>query len=309
MSLEVPKKVVEYLQQYPEKRFTALDIAKWIFKTYPDECRQKKERSKVLKTDEEVIDQIRKEIGSKRPSIQKNNSNITITEGRPRNYYFSERKDDEVNVVGEAQTSKTETPALKEYDLYPKLSEFLWLELGLYSKRIDEKRSSNKQGAGGNEWLHPDLVGMEDLSEDWDGQIKDCVNVSADKRTKLWSFEVKKQIDRSNVRKSFFQAVSNSSWANFGYLVAEEIQDNALKELRMLASLHGIGFILLNVDDPSESEIMIPAKERGDVNWDMANRLAKENKGFMKYIKAIRRFYQTGDTHKADWDYKEGEEL
>jgi hypothetical protein len=32
------------------------------------------------------------------------------------------------------------------------------------------------------------------------------------------------QANRSNVRECFFQAVSNSSWANFGYLVAAEIE-------------------------------------------------------------------------------------
>jgi hypothetical protein len=40
---------------------------------------------------------------------------------------------------------------------------------------------------------------------------------------RLWSFEVKKELNSSNVRKSFFQAVSNSSWANEGYLVAVSI--------------------------------------------------------------------------------------
>jgi len=37
--------------------------------------------------------------------------------------------------------------------------------------------------------------------------------------------------------------VSNSSWANFGYLVASELVGvDTMKELRILSSLHGIGF-------------------------------------------------------------------
>jgi len=49
-----------------------------------------------------------------------------------------------------------------------------------------------------------------------------------------------------------FQAVSNSSWANFGYLVAAEIGGtDTLKELRMLFAARGIGFIKLDVDNPS----------------------------------------------------------
>jgi hypothetical protein len=113
------------------------------------------------------------------------------------------------------------------------LSTYLWAEFGVYSKRIDEKRSSNKRGPNGNRWLYPDLVGMEDLGSDWHQEVKDCVNQYSDKRTKLWSFEVKLLINRSNVRESFFQAVSNSSWSNFGYLVAGEIEgQETLKELR-----------------------------------------------------------------------------
>lgn len=192
---------------------------------------------------------------------------------------------------------------MKEHDLYPILSEFLWSELELYSKRIDEKRSRNSRGAGGNKWLYPDLVGMENLSGEWHREIKDCVKQYADKKTKLWSFEVKILINRSNVREVFFQTVSNSSWANFGYLVASEIEGaDTLKELRMLASLHGIGFIRLDAENPSESQIIIPAKERSEIDWNTANRLTEENKDFLDYIKLIRQFYQTGEIRQSDWD-------
>ncbi len=62
--------------------------------------------------------------------------------------------------------SKVNGSVVKEHNLYPILSEFLWSELELYSKRIDEKRSRNSRGSGGNKWLYLDLVGMEDLSGD-----------------------------------------------------------------------------------------------------------------------------------------------
>ena len=32
--------IFEYLQKNPEQKFTARQIAKWVFETYPDECRQ-----------------------------------------------------------------------------------------------------------------------------------------------------------------------------------------------------------------------------------------------------------------------------
>ena len=308
--LSVTKTIVECLQQNPERRFTSREIAEWIFETYPDECREKQKRSAAkvtpLDSDAALVQQLVREVGSRRPGLQKNYPKIKITED-PRTYYFTELTDsEEINLAesNEASpTSKANKPAVKEHNLYPNLSDFLSSELEIYSKRIDEKRSVNSKGAGGNKWLYPDLVGVENLSGDWHREIKDCVKQYADKKTKLWSFEVKILINRSNLREAFFQAVSNSSWANFGYLVANEIEGaNTLKELRMLASLHGIGFIKLSAENPSESQILIPAKERSDIDWDTANRLTEENKDFLEYIKLIRKFYQTGDMSSSDWD-------
>ncbi len=311
MALNLMNTVVEFLQQNPEQKFTTREIANWIFETYPDECRQKQKRSTAtinpLDNETTLLQQIASEIGSRRPHLQKRHPEIKTTEGRPRRYYFTESTDsaeiDHAENHEASPATKVNDSIVKEHDLYPILSEFLWSELGLYSKRIDEKRSRNSHGAGGNKWLYPDLVAMEDLSGDWHREIKNCIQQYADKKTKLWSFEVKILINRSNARKVFFQTVSNSSWANFGYLVASEIEGtNTLKELRMLAGLHGIGFIRLDAENPSESQIMIPAKERSKIDWGTANRLTEENKNFLEYIKLVRQFYQTGEIRKSNWD-------
>ncbi len=311
MALPVKNIVVEFLQDRKGQKFTAREIAEWIFKTYPDECREKQANSKAIVTlldsDAAFLQQLVGEVGACRRYLEKSHPEIKTTESRPRKYYFTESTDSEEIDFAESNetspTSKANKPAVKEHDLYPLLSDFLWSELEIYSKRIDEKRSVNSKGAGGNKWLYPDLVGVENLSGDWHPEIKACATEYADKKTKLWSFEVKILINRSNLREAFFQAVSNSSWANFGYLVANEIEGaNTLKELRMLASLHGIGCIQLNIENPSESQILIPAKERSDIDWDTANRLTEENKDFLKYIKLIRKFYQTDDMSSSDWD-------
>jgi uncharacterized protein len=306
MSLSLSKAVFDFVQTHPNEKFTARQIAEWIFKTYPEECREKQARSKAkvipLDSDTALIQQIVAEIGAQRPQIEKRLPHFKTTEGRPRKYYYSSISD-EAELIATENTVATPNAVsgYSEHDLYPILSDFLWRDLNIYSKRIDEKRSKNSYGTGGNRWLFPDLVGFENLSHDWDQEIKDCVQQMADRKTKLWSFEVKKLINRSNVREAYFQAVSNSSWANYGYLVAAEIQ-NAEKELRMLVGLHGIGLIKLNVDDPSDSEIMIPARERLDVDWNAANRLVEENSDFLEYIKLIRQFHQTNDPRPADWD-------
>lgn len=307
MALNLGKVVVGYLRDHPEQKFTARQIAEWLFSSFSDECQAKKQSSQYVSTDAELVQQLVAEISSQRPRLQKKHLELKTTEGRPRKYYYSEKTDSaevaaaegvSVPMAMEAAEAKT-----GEHSLYPLLSTFLWEEFEVYSKRIDEKRSSNKRGPNGNRWLYPDLVGMEDLGAEWHQEVRDCVNHYSDKRTKLWSFEVKLLINRSNVRECFFQAVSNSSWSNFGYLVAAEIEgQDTLKELRMLFAAHGIGLIKLDVENPSESQVLIPAKERAEIDWDTASRLATENKDFLEFVKLVKQFYQTGEARLTDWD-------
>jgi len=301
--------VVERLKSQPGEKLTARQIAEWIFATYPAECEAKKQSSQFLSTDADLVQQLVAEIGSQRPRLQKKNPELKTTEGRPRKYYYSDQSD--AAEVAAAESTGATAPQQAnaaptgEQALYPTLSAYLWDVFRVYSKRIDEKTSSNKNGPKGNHWLHPDVVGLEDLGADWNQAVRDCVSQYFDKRTKLWSFEVKLLLNRSNVRECFFQAVSNSSWADVGYLVAEQINDEALKELRMLSAAHGIGVIRLDKEDPAESEVLLPARERAGIDWDSANRLATENKDFLDYVKLVKQFYQTGEARKSDWDVPE----
>lgn len=309
MALNLRQAVVGFLKDRAEQKFTARQIAEWLFETFPEECQEKRAKSQgnYIKSDADLVQQLVAEISSQRPRLQKKHPGLKTTEGRPRKYYFSEKSDSaEVAAaenIGVAAPAGKDEAKIGEHGLYPLLASYLWAEFEVYSKRIDEKRSSNKRGPNGNRWLYPDLVGMEDLGADWHQEVKDCVNQYSDKRTKLWSFEVKLLINRSNVRECFFQSVSNSSWSNFGYLVAAEIEgQDTLKELRMLFAAHGIGLIKLDADNPAESQVLIPARERDEIDWDMANRLATENRDFLDYVKLVKQFYQTGEARLADWD-------
>lgn len=309
MALNLAKIVIGYLKDQPEEKFTARQIAEWIFDTYPVECQEKRANSRgdYIKSDADLVQQLVAEIGSQRPQLQKKYPKLKTTEGRPRKYYYSERSDSAEVAAAESKSTPmaADASALKidEHALYPLLSQYLWEEFGVFSKRIDEKRSSNKRGPNGNRWLYPDVVGMEDLGKEWHREVRDCVMQYSDKRTKLWSFEVKLLLNRSNVRECFFQAVSNSSWGNFGYLVAAEIGGtDTLKELRMLFAAHGIGFIKLDVENPADSQVLIPARERDEIDWDMVNRLATENRDFLEYVKLVKQFYQIGEARPADWD-------
>lgn len=70
----------------------------------------------------------------------------------------------------------------------------------------------------------------------------------------------------------------------------------------MLFALHGIGLIQLDPSNPTESQILVPARERLEVDWATCNRLTQENKDFLQFVKLVRQFHQTSDPHPKDWD-------
>jgi hypothetical protein len=302
------ERVAELLRSKPGEAFTARALAAWLLKSFPHECRQKMERSKNqrLKTEIDLIQQLAAEI---QPHNFSKDPYIKTIEERPRRFYYSERSDEEELALIEKdnQSSPGTTPtmemAFREADLYPLLAQYLGAEFDVYTKRIDEKRSSNRRGLSGNIWLYPDMVSLENLTRDWDRDLRDCVGEMTAPKARLWSFEVKKLLNRSNTREAYFQAVSNSSWAHYGYLVAGRIEGaDTLKELRMLYGLHGIGVIQLNVEDIAESEVVIPARFRAEVDWSTANRLCEENTDFRQFIKLVRQFHQTGEVPETGWD-------
>lgn len=301
MALDLIKTVEEILKRNSEQYFTARQLAEKVIETKPDECRAKIARSKAtvvpIDCKEALINQLVAEIGARR-ARGLFSSRIKTTAERPRKYYYSEKTDaQEIKDIEKA----TKTHGHQENDSYPKLCEYIYSELGIYPQRINEKKSSNLRGRNGNIWLHPDIVGLKNLSDGWDKDVIDCANEHAFNKTSLWSFEVKVKINLSNVREDFFQTVSNSSWANYSYLVAQSIDDKAMDELRILCGGHNIGLILLNCTNPSESQILIPAIEKKELDWNMMNRIAKENSDFRNFVKLITYFYKTGVVNERDW--------
>ncbi len=301
MALKLVETVVNTLKSNPEKYYTARELAESAYQCKPKECEEKKDKSQNLKTHDDLIQQLIREIGSSTPLI-KSHPNIRITEERPRKYYYSEKTDIEEIEEAEKTSRKNGHP---EHDLYPLLCEYLYNELDIYPKRIDERKSSNSKGNNGNKWLHPDIVGLQNLSKDWDDDVINCANKHAFNKTSLWSFEVKIKINLSNVREYFFQTVSNSSWANNSYLVATEIDEKSMKELKILCYGHNIGLIRLNKENPSESQILIPAIENDDLDWNMINRISEENPDFKEFVNRITEFYQTGKIKEKEWDIPE----
>ena len=309
--LKLSKAVVECLRGKPNVRLKAREIALWVYQRYPRECAAKLERSAAIWNEAELIQQLVAEIGAQRPQIARAHPQFKTTEGRPRLYYWTEQSEQqqvecvEADPVAQAASGAATEPAepvLLEATLYPKLADFLRTDSELHVQRIDEKRSSNRRGPQGNRWLFPDLVALEDLISQWTREVRDCVAEARAKKFRLWSFEVKLLLNRSNVRESYFQTVSNSSWANFAYLAAGEIEGvDTLKELRMLNALHGIGVIRIDAEEPSESEVLIPARERAEIDWANCDRLASENADFLAVIRRVWEFHRTGSIKPNEW--------
>lgn len=182
-----------------------------------------------------------------------------------------------------------EKPSYKERDLHKILSSFVFSDSHFksYTKTIYHE-SSTKKKKGKNEWLHPDIVGIRYPFDDFCEDTRHLMNAMAHSKCKIFSFELKRSIDFSTLREYFFQAVSNSSWANEGYLVALKYDQDPdfMDELRRLNSAFGIGFIKLNIEDYTQSEILLSAKEN-ELDWNTTDRLCEENPDFKAFINTI----------------------
>ncbi|OAV71991.1 hypothetical protein Barb4_00277 [Bacteroidales bacterium Barb4] len=167
-----------------------------------------------------------------------------------------------------------------ERDLHKLLSTYL-KSTEVYSKTIFHEKSTGKDK--NQIWTHPDMVGIKflKLQETVSQNFLKCIN-RAD-TFKLRSYELKKEINNdSELKEAFFQAVSNSSWANYGYLVAFEFSERLAEEMERLNQSFGIGFIELNAN-PYQSRILFSAKYR-DLDFKTIDKLCKINGDFGKFI-------------------------
>lgn len=100
---------------------------------------------------------------------------------------------------------------------------------------------------------------------------------------KLSSYEIKREINNdSELKAAFFQAVSNSSWSNYGYLVAFEFSDTLNEEIERLNQAFGIGIIELQANT-YRSRVLFPPKYR-TIEFKTMDKLCKMNKEFDMFI-------------------------
>jgi len=205
----------------------------------------------------------------------------------------------EQTVGREGEAAATERA---EADLYPVLQTFFLERESVVTKRIREQTSSNRRGRYGNKWLHPDIVGMHAPGRDWLEVVRRCSRELPTCKAKLIAVEVKGTLSAGDVRQHFFQTVSNSTWADRAYLAACEIRgEDTWRELETLCAAHGIGYIRIDPEDPDGCRILIPARERDEVDWASANRIAAENADFREYLQNVLNYLQTGALMERLW--------
>jgi hypothetical protein len=187
---------------------------------------------------------------------------------------------------GETETKTTKvvktakTKSFEERDLHKLLSSYL-KNSGTYSKTIFHEQSNGKDN--NQIWTHPDMVGIKFLNLQTKASQNFLKSINRVDTFKMSSYELKKEINSdSELKKAFFQAVSNSSWANYGYLVAFEFSDSLNEEMARLNQSFGIGIIELNAN-PYQSKILFPAAYR-DLDFKTIDKLCKMNSEFNKFI-------------------------
>lgn len=218
---------------------------------------------------------------------------------RPAKFWIKGKKQTENNTIEE--TTKKEEKEINiekvekfhERDLHPLLVKFadtFYHFRGAKLKTIFHENSS-KAKKGYNKWIHPDLVGVyftfNDRIREYEKVVIDFQNDYAISTTRLYSFELKIKLDIANLREFYFQAVSNSSWANEGYLVTLRYDDEVIEEVRRLANSFGIGLIKIDAEDIESSQIIVPATFKKELDIDAMDRLASENKDFADFLQNI----------------------
>ncbi|GAA7387666.1 COG2958 family protein [Helicobacter pylori] len=193
-----------------------------------------------------------------------------------------------------SNAQKSSIPGAKimhERNLHPFLTYMAFCNENLkcYTKTIFHE-GSLKSPKGMDRWLYPDMVGVRFLHAELSNENLIAFSKKFDTLpVKLVSFELKKEISVNDCRECYFQAISNSSWANEGYLVGHHIDTHNPKLMDLLKRLHasfGIGVIDLRTDE-DKSAILLNAKYKEKIDYTVALELSEKNEEFSGFLKSV----------------------
>lgn len=174
---------------------------------------------------------------------------VPNTNTKPKQYILKSQQT-KLEVIKNLDQTTHRLAKYHERELHPILTYFLKFDkyFQAYSKTIFHEVSP-KGAKGEDKWLYPDMVAVYfEYANYQKNYVLDFITKFNKPPIKIYSFEIKKELNFSNYKESFFQAVSNSSWANEGYLVAAQILPDGqfIEALKKLSQSFGIGIIELN---------------------------------------------------------------
>lgn len=153
----------------------------------------------------------------------------------------------------------------------------------IYAKTIFHEKSSSRVDSA-QKWVHPDIVGVQFEEFKNDATLSLLKATEPKETVHLYSYELKKKIESDyQLKQYYFQALSNSNWANFGYLVAFEINDGLDEEMERLNNAYGIGIIQMQ---DGNWTILYPAREKA-LDYNTIEKLNNLNRDFCTFIDKI----------------------
>ena len=153
----------------------------------------------------------------------------------------------------------------------------------IYAKTIFHEKSSSRVDSA-QKWVHPDIVGVEFEEFKNDATLSLLKATEPKETVHLYSYELKKKIESDyQLKQYYFQALSNSNWANFGYLVAFEINEGLDEEMERLNNAYGIGIIQMQ---DGNWTILYPAREKA-LDYNTIEKLNNLNRDFCTFIDKI----------------------
>ena len=219
--------------------------------------------------------------------IRKNDTRIgRLKEGRTYFYYLTknqlENKIDLLNI--QQKIDKKPKIDFYERDLHPLFVSYLKSQ-NIFSKTILHEESKNSRDET-QKWVHPDIIGVKFTKLNSDITSRLLKTLEKKDSCEIISYELKKEINSDyELKKSYFQAVSNSNWANRGYLVALDINTNLYSELERLNKAFGIGIIKLH-SNPFESQILFQSSYR-ELDYQTIDKLCNINEKYRDIIEQI----------------------
>ena len=222
---------------------------------------------------------------------------IFIKVGRGKFFLKSKINSSNQNLINNITNDDTEdiientNKKILEEDLHTPLTKYLY-SMKIYSKTINAN-ATDINLKGKMKWGTPDIVAVT---------FKDYINKSVLElfnhinlpTTEIYAYELKLKLTLGTLTEYYFQALSNSGWANEAWLAAMEIDENnydeLMEEMKRLNQSFGVGIMKLNYDNPEDSEILFSAQKRNYLDIDTMHKLCY-NRQFQDFINDINEIF------------------